>query len=204
MPLRYNDLNSMQIDVLKELGNIGAGSAVTALSKMINKRIDMEVPKVELVEFNKLIEALGGPEELYAGVYFQMYGDLTGNILFLLPYESSKKLIDILLESIEYACESDVIEKSSLEELGNIMASSYVSSLAALTCIKINISVPALAIDMAGAILSVPAIQYSETGDEVLLIETSFSQGMFCMKGIFLLIPHIESFDRLLTILGVV
>lgn len=203
MTINYDSLNAMQLDVLKELGNIGAGNAITSLGKMINKRINMEVPRIELLEFNQVTEILGGAEVPVAGIYFRFEGDIKGNMMFLIPLPSSRILLNMLMGTLRDEEEFGEMERSALEEVGNILASSYISSLCALTGLKITISVPALAIDMVGAILSVPVIQYGQMGDNVLLIETRFSEGEFSVKGHFFLIPDIDSFEKLLRGLGV-
>jgi chemotaxis protein CheC len=203
LELNYENLNSMQLDVLKELGNIGAGNAVTALSKMLNKKINMEVPQVRILELAEVSEVFGGAEAPVTGIYLRMEGDISGNIMFLLPMESSRVLLDMLMGGYRDGDEFDEMDLSALEEIGNILAGSYTSSLAAMTGMNIRVSVPALAIDMAGAVLSVPIIQFGHIGDSVMLIETHFSEGNKHVKGNLLLIPDVESFVNLLEKLGV-
>ncbi|MFZ5352057.1 MAG: chemotaxis protein CheC [Bacillota bacterium] len=204
MPLSIDDLNSMQIDVLKEIGNIGAGNAATALSKMISKKIDMDVPKVNILEFRSVPELLGGPEITVAGILFKVTGDITGSIMFLLDKISAKLLTTLLMGGMETGEELNEMEISALQEVGNILAGSYLSSLSALTGLSLNISVPSLAIDMAGAILSVPVILFGQVGDKVMLIETDFFEGSNHVRGNFFLIPDEESFEVLLKSLGVI
>lgn len=203
MTLNYENLNSMQMDVLKEIGNIGAGNAVTALSKMLNKKINMEVPQVRLLEFKEVTELLGGAEMPVTGIYLRMEGDISGNMMFLLPMESSKVLIEMIMGLSRSSEEFGEMGMSALEETGNILAGSYISALSALTGMNIRISVPALAIDMAGAVLSVPIIQFGHMGDSVMLIETHFSEGDKHVKGDLLLIPDVDSFVNLMEKLGV-
>ncbi len=203
MTVNYENLNSMQIDVFKELGNIGAGNAVTALSKMLNKKVNMEVPKVRILEFKEVPELLNGAEMPVAGIYFRVQGDISGNIMFIIPEDSSKTLINMLMGTCRDRAEFDEMDRSALEEIGNILAGSYISSLSALADMKITISVPALAIDMVGAVLSVPIIQFGQMGDSVMLIETRFFEGDTQVKGYFLLIPDMGSFTKLLEKLGV-
>lgn len=193
----------MQIDVLKELGNIGAGNAVTALSKILNKKIRMEVPQVRILEFREVTEVFGSAEEPVTGIYLRMEGDISGNIMFLLPVESSRVLLDIIMGTYRDTDEFGEMDISALEEIGNILAGSYISSLSTMTGMRIRISVPALAIDMAGAVLSVPIIQFGHVGDSVMLIETHFSEGDKHVKGDLLLIPDVASFTTLLKKLGV-
>ena len=203
MSLTLDNLNSMQIDVLKEIGNIGAGNAATALSKMIAKRIDMDVPKVNILEFKDVAELVGGPEAVVVGIYFKVTGDIKGSIMFLLDKQSAKFLISLLMVVEEAVDTLSEMEISALQEVGNILAGSYLSSLSSLTGLKLLVSVPSLALDMAGAILSVPVILFGQCGDKVMLIETDFIEGSQHVKGNFFLIPDEDSFEILLKSLGV-
>lgn len=204
MSISISNLNSLQIDVLKEIGNIGAGNAVTALSEMVAKRVDMKVPKVNIVEFKEVADLVGGAEVLVAGIYFRLYGDLSGSIMFLIDKNSSKLLTNLLLGKNDTISELSEMELSALQEIGNILAGSYLSALSSLTGLTISVSVPSIAIDMAGAIMSVPVILFGQVGDHVLLIETEFIEGSNHVKGNFFLIPDEESFEILLKSLGVV
>ena len=205
MSIDISSLDSMQIDVLKEIGNIGAGNAVTALSKMVSKRIDMKVPKVNILEFKEVADLVGGPDVLVAGIFFWGKGDIDGSIMFLIDINSSKMLANLLLGKNEIKEDKDLdeMELSALQELGNILAGSYLSSLSSLTGLSTGVSVPSIAIDMAGAILSVPLILFGQVGDHVLLIETQFIEGENHVKGNFFLIPEEKSFKILLESLGV-
>ncbi len=203
MSISIEKLNSLQLDVLKEIGNIGAGNAATALAKMLNRKIDMNVPKVEILEFKEVVKLLGGEETPACGIYFRFEGDLTGNIMFMLNIRSSKLLANMLMSKEDPSETLDEMDQSALQEIGNILSGSYVASLTTLTGLNIKISVPSLAIDMSGAILSVPIIQYGSMGDKVLVIETEFHEGENEVKGFFFLIPDMESFEKLLKSLGV-
>lgn len=204
MGISLDELNSLQIDVLREIGNIGAGNAATALSKMISKRIDMDVPKVNILEFRNVAELVGGPEEEVVGIYFKVTGDITGSIMFLLEKKSAKLLVNLLMSKDDDSGMIDEMEFSALQEVGNILSGSYLSSLATLTGLKLNVSVPSLAMDMAGAILSVPVILFGQVGDKVMLIETDFNEGTNRVKGNFFLVPDEDSFEILLKSLGVI
>lgn len=203
MGISIEEMNSMQLDVLKEVGNIGAGNAATALAKMLNRKIDMNVPKVEILEFKEVAELLGGAEIPVCGIYFGVDGDLTGNIMFLLTLKSSRLLANMLLLKEEDSEILNEIDQSALQEIGNILSGAYISSLTTLTGLDMKISIPSLTTDMAGAILSVPIIQYGQVGDKVLLIETEFHEGNDEIKGYFFLIPDVDSFEILLKSLGV-
>ncbi|MEA4849763.1 MAG: chemotaxis protein CheC [Clostridiaceae bacterium] len=202
MGISIEELNSLQIDVLKEIGNIGAGNAATALSKMISKRIDMDVPKVNILEFKNVAELVGGPEVEVVGIYFKVSGDITGSIMVLIDKKSAKILTNLLMG--RYSEEDlDEMDLSALQEVGNILSGSYLSSLSTLTNLNLTMSVPSLAIDMAGAILSVPVILFGQVGDRVMLIETDFNEGTYHVKSNFFLIPDEDSFEILLKSLGV-
>ncbi|ADH60974.1 CheC, inhibitor of MCP methylation [Thermoanaerobacter mathranii subsp. mathranii str. A3] len=197
-----NRLNEMYLDILKELGNIGAGNAITALSTIIGKKVDMQVPKVKILDFKDVSDIFGSADTIIVGIYFDLEGDVKGNILFALDIKSASSLIWKLM-GLEVKEDFGELEKSALEEIGNIMAGSYVSSLSTLTSLNMKISPPAISIDMAGAILSVPAIKYGEISDKILFIETQFIEGEKLIKGDFFLIPDINSFDLILKALGV-
>lgn len=191
----------MTLDVLKEIGNIGSGNAATALASMLSTRIDMNVPKVRIIKFEEIPTLLGGEEELIVGIYLKLKEDIEGSIMFILDIESAQNLVKMLLGDKAQLLEEMSI--SALLEIGNIVASSYVNSLSLLTGLKITISIPAIAIDMAGAILSVPAIEFGYISDQTLFIETVFKQKEDLVRGNLLLLPDINSFEKMLSSLGV-
>ncbi len=204
--LDLNNVDNMYYDVLKEVGNIGAGNAATALATMLQTKVDMKVPRVELVDFSEMGEALGGEEQIMAGIYLQIEGDLKGSIMFLLEEKSAHELVAHLMGQGERTFEEgepfDEMEQSALKEIGNIITGSYLNSLSLLTNLKITESVPSLAIDMAEALLSVPAIEFGMLGDKMLLIQTSFSEDTD-LNGYFILVPDLPSYTKLLKALGV-
>jgi chemotaxis protein CheC len=207
MGMSFNELNNLQLDVLREIGNIGSGNAVTALAKMINRKVDMAVPKVKILEFSAVNEILGEPEQIVVGILLNVSGDLSGSILFTLNQKSAQILVNILFgRRIDIKSQElfNEIERSALKEIGNILTGAYLSAISLLTNLKVSYGIPDIAIDMAGAILSVPAIEFAKLGDTVLYIETAFSEGKESVLGDFFLIPDIDSYDILLKALGVV
>ncbi len=198
------DLENMEgvyFDVLREIGNIGAGNATTALAQLLNQKVDMKVPKVALLEFSEVGEAMGGEEQLMAGIYQLVEGDITGSIMFLLEEKSARTLVSSLMGTPPSEGPFTEMELSALKEIGNIITGSYLSSLSMLTNLKIISSIPAISIDMAGAIMSVPAIEFGELGDKLLLIQTAFSDDVE-LDGYFILVPDLESYDKILTSIG--
>ncbi|MGE5473475.1 MAG: chemotaxis protein CheC [Ignavibacteriales bacterium] len=206
MAIAISDLKDNELDILREIANIGAGNAITALSKLLNKRVDMSVPRVKIMDFKDIPEILGDPEMQVAGILLGMNGDLTGNILFILRLESAHALVNILMgrQDINQGVQFDEIEVSALKETGNILAGSYLSALSTMLNLNIIPSTPELCIDMAGAILSVPAIAFGSWGESVLYIENKFSDGNQNVGGEFFLIPDVQSYEILLKALGVV
>lgn len=198
-----NHMESEQFDLLREIGNIGAGNATTALSQMINEKIDMKVPVVELLEFKELSDVVGGAESLVVGILLTLNGDVDGMIMFMLQHKSAKHLVGMLMgRSVCEEEEFSEMDLSALNEIGNIIAGAYLSSLSTLTNLLITSSVPYMSIDMAGAILSVPAIEFGKVGDKALLIQSQFGKDDEEVSGYFILIPTLESYEKIISSLG--
>lgn len=189
-------------DVLKEIGNIGAGNAMTALSQMLQCKVDMKVPQVKLLEFKELGAMMGGEEQLMIGVYLAVEGDVTGSIMFLLKQDSAKHLVNkIMMGMASEGPDFTEMELSAVKEVSNIITGAYLNSLSTLTNLVIYPSPPELTLDMAGAILSVPAIEFGTIGDQILLIQSQFYDEVE-IDGYFILIPDLESYQKILTSLG--
>lgn len=202
-----NKLSTVQYDVLKELGNIGAGNATTALAQMINKRVDIGVPHVKLVDFNQISTIIGSEEDVMVGILIMLSGDVNGMMMFLMDEAVARNLVNILMcKEDAQDMPFDEIELSAVMEIGNIIAGAYLRSLSEMTNLSIDVSVPLLQIDMAGAILSVPAIEFGKIGDKVLLIETEFENDAdrnHAINGYYILVPELESYEKILSSLGV-
>lgn len=197
-----NQMDGVYFDVLREIGNIGAGNATTALAQLLDTKVDMLCPKVSLLDFSEIGEAMGGDEQIMAGIYQVVEGDISGSIMFLLEKSSARALVGKLMgTSTEAEGDFDEMELSALKEIGNIITGSYLSSLSTLTNLKIISSIPDVSIDMCGAILSVPAIEFGTLGDKILLIATEFTDDVK-LEGYFILVPDLESYDKILTSLG--
>lgn len=191
-----SDLNLMDIDMLKEVANIGTGNAATSLSSLVNQRISMSVPTVKMPEFKNLADIIGGADALICGLLVGISGDVDGIMMYLMTEESACTLSkEIMNRDKNNFSEFDEIDYSMLTEIGNILTSSYLTALSQLMNYKINQSVPSLSVDMAGAILSVPAIEFGRVADRVLFIESTFSQASDQSKdltGFFMLIPEVK------------
>jgi len=198
----YPALNEKQIDALKEVSNIGAGHAATALSQMTGRPIRIQVSKIRLVGIEEVPEAVGGPQRLLAGIFLKIYGEARGSILLVFPKESVTELISLLTNS-GTAPDSPLpeMEVSMLKELGNIMASSYLNAVSRLTKMILIPSVPGIAYDMAGAVLESDLAELGDYGDTALLIETELGLAKESLAGQFFLLPDPEYLRLLLNAL---
>ena len=200
----YNELNSLELDTLKEIGSIGTGNAATALSQMLARPVRIEQPEVRIMEYNEAIEWIGGPEEITAGVLVKLSGHLTGIMLSVQPLE----FVNIVLESImgmkvpDYS-ELTEMEHSALIEVGNIMISTFINALSGLAGMEINLTVPAFTVDMQGAILAVPMAEYGGQSDYIMTIGGNFVSEHKEVPCRLLMSPDIRSLNVLLRKLGV-
>lgn len=196
------EVNDVYVDVLKEIGNIGAGNATTAIASMLGIRIDMNVPKVELLEASKLGSAICPEDETIVGIFLEVQVDIEGSMMFLLKMDSAHFLVNkLMMRENDYQEDFDEMDLSALKEIGNIIAASYLSALSSMTNLVIAPSVPYISVDMAASILSVPAIQFGQFGDNALLIETEFGDDVM-ISGYFILMPEQDSYDKILSALG--
>ena len=199
--MNFDSMSQEYFDILREIGNIGAGNATTALAQMLQCKVDMSVPNVALLEFKEVGEAMGGEEQIMAGIYLEVEGDITGSIMFLLEKQAARFLVSKLMGMELEGEEFSEMEFSALKEVGNIITGAYLNSLSALTNLVIYPSIPDVTVDMAGAIMSVPAIQFGKMGDKMLLIQNKFFDDE-SIDGYFILIPDMESYGKILSALG--
>ena len=198
-----DNVNEMYMDVLKELGNIGAGNATTAIAGMLGTSMSMKVPKVLLVDATKIGDAICPEEETIVGIFLEVEQDISGSMMFLMKIPAAHFLVNKLMgRTPEYNEPFDEMDLSAMKEIGNIIAGSYLSALSTLTNLRIKPSVPYIAVDMAASILSVPAVQFGQYGDHALFIETEFGNEVM-MNGYFILMPDPDSYDNILSALGI-
>jgi chemotaxis protein CheC len=197
-------LSAAQLDALREIGNVGAGNSATALSQIIHRRVEMNVPRVSLVPLDEVPDLVGGPEAMVVGVFLRVYGQAPSNILFLMPKESAFYLADVLLGKKHGDTKKlDFMDESALMEIGNILSGAYLNALFCFTQLSLLPSIPALAMDMAGAILGVVLVQLGQMGDQALVIETEFISEDDGIKGHFFLVPDPGSLETILSAVGV-
>ncbi len=205
--LKLEEINAIHFDVLKEIANIGAGNATTALSTLLSQKVDMKVPNIEFMEFKALAEAIGGAENIVVGILLTLDTGIDGMMMFILESESAEKIVNLLMGGMRETPVSlqdfSEMDLSALQEIGNIIAGSYLSAISAFTNMTITSSIPYLSIDMAGAILSVPAIEFGKMSDKALMIESEFGDKDTVINGYFILIPTLEAFETIFTSLGI-
>ncbi len=202
--LNLEQLNDMHIDVLKEIGNIGAGNAATSLSQMLNTTVDMTVPTVRILDINDAANALGGPENAVIGILAKLYGEIEGIMMFIIEQSIAKTALLSLLGEEEIRCENlTEMELSAISEIGNIMIAAYTGSIGTLSQLNIKTSVPAITVDMVGAILSVPAIEMSSVSDKIIFIEDDFLSDDRNVTANMMLVPTMDSLGRLMQKLGI-
>ncbi|MDF2675105.1 MAG: chemotaxis protein CheC [Clostridiales bacterium] len=196
------ELSELQLDALKEVGNIGSGNAATALSQMLNKKIDMTVPEVDLLPYDEMIKRIGSEEDLVVAVLLGAYGDAPGNLLFIMNYEKAQEFSKVLLNGFEDVSEDLYI--SVFQEIGNILGNSYINAINRLTGLNLVTSVPAVAVDMLTAVLSSSFMASEQFGENILAIDTNFIDNIDKLEsgGNFFYIPRPNSLNIILAKLG--
>ena len=199
----YQDITEKEIDMLREAGNIASGNAMTSLSKLINSTLDMNIAQVRIEKIQELPEVLGNAEEVIAGLLINVYGDLKATLLLAFETESAIGMVNrILGKELKNLDEFDEIDHSVLCETGNILAGSYLNALNQLTGLNLDVSIPQVAIDMAGAILSYPAIEFIYNDNTMLFIETIFKDINGYLNGNYILILDHDAYSSVIRSLG--
>ncbi|HEU5169483.1 MAG TPA: chemotaxis protein CheC [Gemmatimonadales bacterium] len=189
-------LKELQLDALKEVANIGAGHAATALSQLTGRTVMINVPEVNVQPLEEVSELLGRADEVIAAVLMHMMGDLTGRTLVLFPLSSARVLCDILFRRpAGGTTEFGVMEESGLKEAGNILASAYMNALSDFMGMMLVPSVPSLVIDLSAAILTTAYLNFGHDRDYVFCVETAFrfEDSPDPLVGHFLLLPDMPS-----------
>jgi chemotaxis protein CheC len=194
------DLKESQLDAMREVANIGAGHAATALSQMTNRTIMITVPRVKIKPLEDAGDMVGPPDQVVASVLMHMMGDLTGRAMLLFPEPAALVLCDYLFRRERGTTTAfGEMEQSSLKEAGNILASAYLNALSDFMGMMLVPSVPSLVIDLSGAILTSAHLNFGHDREYALCVETSFrSEGSTeSMAGHFLLLPDLASLQSI-------
>ncbi len=200
----YDQLNLLELDTLKEIGSIGTGNAATALSDLLGKPVRITTPEVRIMGYNEAIEWIGGPEEITAGVLVKLGGQISGIMLSVQKLEFVNLVLETMLhKTVEDYSQLESLEASALVEVGNIMISTFINALSGLSGLSITLTVPCFAVDMQGAILTVPMAEYGGQSDHIMTIGGTFICDNKQMPCRLLLSPDIRSLNFLLRKLGV-
>ncbi len=199
----YDEFNEIQLDIFKEIGNIGSGNAATSLSFLLKDKVNISVPDVKIIDADSISNILGGPENQVVGILMGMTGDVNGMLMFLLEKETTHILLNALLNQDMQEFE-DITEMglSALMEIGNILSGAYIGALSTLLNLEIRLKAPKIAVDMVGALLNYPAALFGEMGDKLMLIEENFYTDKSSIDSHLLMMPELESLEKMLKCLG--
>lgn len=200
----YDELNSLEMDTLREIGSIGTGNAATALSGMLGCPVHITLPEVRIMGFNEAIEWIGGAEPVTAGVLVHISGQMNGIMLAVQPLDFINLILDRMLsDSIVGYEQLDELRRSAMVEVGNIMISTFINALCNMAELKLDLTVPSMTVDMQGAILTVPMAEYGGQSDYLMTIGGNFSCDGEEMPCRLILSPDVRSLNFLLRKLGV-
>ena len=200
----YEDLNVLELDTIREIGSIGTGNAATALSSMLGCEVRIDMPEVRIMGYNEAIDWIGGPEVITAGVLVHMSGELNGIMLSVQQMEFVNLVLQRMVgRTVQEYEQLDDLDRPALVEVGNIMISTFINALSSLAEITTRLTVPAFAVDMQGAILTVPMAEFGGQSDYIMTIGANFICAGKAVPCQLLLSPDIRSLNFLLKKLGV-
>ncbi len=200
----FDELSPIAIDCLQEIGNIGSGNAASSLSAMLSKPVTMHVPMIKVLDYQSIIDEMGGPEKIMTAILVMFHGDIKGMMMFFLEDAFAKIVVNTFMgkENIN-VIQMDEADSSAVKEMGNIMAGAYLSALAAMAEFTITMDPPSMTVDMMGALMNAPMMTLDEVGDKVLFIDDGFKIDNEEIDANIVLIPEMESLDILTKKLGV-
>lgn len=197
-------LTEKQLDLLKEIGNIGTGNAATALSTLTGKKIEITVPSAEIVPIGKIVFIFPQPEDIVIGIRMVVRGDAELDVLLILDRQAGKRILtDLLGSPCEDITQLDEMSTSALKEIGNIMCGSYITALAEFTQLYLDPLPPELSIDMLVAIVSEAILASANYEDEAIFVETELSvDEVKSATSQMFLIPGKGALDRIFSKVG--
>ncbi|HEX5520482.1 MAG TPA: chemotaxis protein CheC [Longimicrobiaceae bacterium] len=200
--LDVRELHELEIDALREVANIGAGHAATALSQMTSRRIMVNVPRLQIVRLEDVAELIAEPDQVVAAVLMHMLGDLTGRTLLVFPRDAAMRLSEILLNRpLGTSRIFGELEQSAIKEAGNILSAAYMNALSDFMGMMLLPSVPSLVVDQCAAVLTTTYTNFGDDRDFAFSIETQFTMGdeEEAVQAHFLLLPDVESLRIILS-----
>ncbi len=200
----YEDMNLLELDVMKEISSIGTSHAATALSKLLQKEIRITIPEVNILGYEDTINKIGYIEELVTATLVRMSNEVNGLMLFIFKLDLANAVLEKLIgKRYEDFQELDELAYSALEEIGNIIICSYVNAFTQLVKVEIDLSVPSSTVNMLGGILTVPIAEYGYVTDKLMYINAEFIMDGEKLSDGLLMLPDIESLNSILEKLGV-
>lgn len=197
-----NELNNLEKDALKEIGNIGTGNAATALSNLLNKHIEIIIPETKFIPISEFTNEFGGPEKVMVASYLEIIGDLKGESLFLFPIKSAEKIVDIMTSQPTGTSKIfDEMSQSAFMEMSNIVSGAYLTSLANFLKIKIMPNPPHVATDMLQSLIDFILAKVSNYSDTILSIKTKLEIKDVAIEGHFIILFDLDSMNKLLDML---
>ncbi len=200
-----SNITGIQLDALREVGNIGSGNAASALAQFLNRKIDMAVPSASIMELNEIPNLVGGPDKPVLGIFLKIMGEISGKFLLMIPEETSKKMLRALIPgcSLDDMTRLGEMESSCMREIGNILAGAFLNALSVLTQTPMLNSLPSMNFDYAGAMIDNVIADMTAVSDKVLMIETSFIEEEEDLRIHIFILPATNSLNLLLQKIGV-
>lgn len=200
----YENLSDTQLDVMREIGNIGAGNACTALSGLIGTPIDMSVPRVQLLGIDSTSEYLGGGDIEVLGIRIDVKADLTGMMYHIVNKRFAERIINTFYEKkLDTISSIDDMDMSVISEMGNITSGAYANALATLSGYVVDIGTPTPGGNTVAEILRVPIEAFGEVGDKILVVDEQFIIDSEKLTSNMILVLEKESLKKLFDKLGV-
>lgn len=201
---RYEDMNLLELDVMKEISSIGTSHAATALSKLLQKEVRITIPEVNILGYEEAVDRIGQIEELVAATLVRMSNEVNGLMLFIFKLDLANAILEKLIGASYESFEGlDEMAYSALEEIGNIIICSYVNAFTQLVGVEIDLSVPGSTVNMLGGVLTVPIAEYGYVTDKLLFIDAEFILDGVKLSDGLLMLPDMESLNSILEKLGV-
>ncbi len=202
--IAYESLNELQLDVMREIGNIGAGNACTALSVLLGTMIDMSVPSVHLLGYESTAQYLGGEDKMVIGLKIEINGDLDGMMLHVVERRFAERIINTFYaKELDNIANLDEMDSSVLNEMANITSGAYANSIATLTSLFVNIGTPLQIPGKVSDIMKLPLTEFVKPGEQVLVVDEVFTIDDEHISSNMILALESESLEKLFARLGV-
>jgi len=201
--MRLEELTELQLDALREVGSIGAGHAATALSQLVDRTVALEVPTLEVLDISAVPNVFGGPEQLVFGAYARLLGDIAGSVLFMVPRDAGLALTDLLHgRTPGTSTQMGTDQQALLHHVASILIAAYLAAIARMAGLDVLPSTPAMAFDMAGALLQAVLAEVGMYADAAVLVRTIFvAEGESAEAALFF-VPDPDSLSTILSRIG--